>query len=312
LEKTNLGVSDEGHIAGGDTRIFAVRVGEEDIEEIAHVIPPARPRGRALPLREASSIKEAVLARPSFFEHFDSVVVDWRYLRERDKEELKRESRWISRQGLKLFIDLSSGINLYPDLLLLDGAKQDYAATLAAVEELMEKMQIFPVHDLIFSLHRYPEGGHFTKEQSWQSFERTVRQLCERARRQDVTVYLRLSVGKPPEDLKQAVEFIGRVSAPNLRLAPSTAFLLAKGTELSEATKLLEGRVGVWLVDTPQRDIAGRVWNGYAPIREYQDRQSLAKILAIAPESMVVLDAVYKNHDEEYLDAKTLQEILRS
>ncbi len=109
LEKTPLGVSDEGHIAGGDMRIFAVRVREENIEEIAHVVPPARPRGRALPLRGARSIKEEVLARPSFFEHFDSVVVDWRYLREREKEELERESGWIGLQGLKLLIDLTSG-----------------------------------------------------------------------------------------------------------------------------------------------------------------------------------------------------------
>ena len=59
-----------------------------------------------------------------------------------------------------------------------------------------------------------------------------------------MTVYLRLSVGKPPEDLTQAVEFVGRVGAPNLRLAPSTAFLLAKRTELSEATRLLEAEWG--------------------------------------------------------------------
>ena len=68
--------------------------------------------------------------------------------------------------------------------------------------------------------------------------------------------------------------------------------------------------MGLWLVNTPRTDIAGRVWNGNAPIRGYQDRQSLAKILAIAPEVPLVLDVAYKNHDEEYLDAKTLQEIL--
>jgi hypothetical protein len=37
-------------------------------------------------------------------------------------------------------------------------------------------------------------------------------------------------------------------------------------------------------VNTPQTDIAGRVWNGNGPLRGYQDSQSLAKILAVAPE----------------------------
>jgi hypothetical protein len=309
LEKTNLGASDEGHIAGGDIRIFAVRVKEENVEEIAQVAPPARPRGRALPLRGARSIKEEVLARPSFFAHFDSVVVDWRYLRQREKDALERESGWIGLQGLRLLVDLTSGINLFPDLRLLDNIRQDYSASLAALEEVMGKMEIFPAHDLILSLHRYPENN-FSEEQSWQSFETTLRQVCERARRREVRVNLRLSVGKPPEDLKKAVEFVGRVGAVNLRLAPSTAFLLAKKVDLQEATNLLKGQVGLWLVDTPQIDIAGRVWNGNGPIRGYQDSQSLAKILAIAPEAPLVFDVLYKNHDEEYLDAKSLQEIL--
>jgi hypothetical protein len=309
MERTPLGVSDEGHIAGGDMRIFAVRVREEDIEEIAHVVPPARPQGRALALREARSIKEEVLARPSFFEHFDSVVVDWRYLRERQKEELQRESGWIGLQGLKLLIDLSSGINLFPDLRLVDNLREDYLASLAAIEEVMGKMEIFRAQDLILSLHRYPENN-FTEEQTWQSFETTLRQLCERARRREVTVHLRLSVGKPPEDLKKAVEFVGRVGAGNLRLAPSTAFLLAKKTDLQEGTRMLKEKVGLWLVNTPQMDVVGRVWNANAPTWGYQRSQSLAKILAIAPEAPLVLDVVYKNHDEEYLDAKSLQEIL--
>jgi len=309
IEKTNLGVSDEGSIAGGDIRIFAVRVKEENVEEIAHVAPRARPRGRALPLPGARSIKEEVLARPSFFEHFDSVVVDWRYLRGREKDELERESGWIGRQGLKLLIDLTSGINLFPDLRLLDNIRQDYSASLAAIEDVMGKMEIFPAHDLILALHRYRENN-FTDEQAWQSFERTLRQLCERARRREVTVHLRLRVSTPPENLKKAAEFVRRVGASNLRLAPSTAFLLAKKVDLEEATRLLGGQVGLWLVDTPQIDIAGQVWNGNGSIRGYQDSQSLAKILAIAPEAPLVFDVLYKNHDEEYLDAKSLQQIL--
>jgi hypothetical protein len=309
LEKTNLGVSDEGRIAGGDIRIFAVRVKEENVEEIAHVAPPAPPRGRALPLRGARSIKEEVLARPSFFAHFDSVVIDWQYLQRREKDVLERESGWIGLQGLKLVVDLTSGLNLFPDLRLLDNLRQDYSASAAAIEAVMGKMEIFPAHHLILSLHRHPENS-FSEGQSWQSFEITLRQLCERARRREVTVHLRLGVSKPPKDLKKAAEFVSRVGVPNLRLAPSTAFLLEEKVDRKEAAALLKGQVGLWLVNTPQADIAGRVWNANGPIRGYQDSQSLAKILAIAPEAPVVFDALYKNHDEEYLDAKCLQEIL--
>ena len=309
LEKTKLGASNEENIAGGDVRIFSARVREENVDEIPHVVPPARPRGRALPLRGVPSIKEAVLARPSFFEHFDSVVVDWRYLREREQEELQRESRWIRLQGLKLLIDLSSGINLFPDLRLVDNLRRDYMASLAAIEDVMGKMEVFSAQDLILCLHRYPENN-FSEQDSWQSLATTLRQLCERASRRKVTVYLRLSMGKALQNLKAAVDFVTGVGAMNLHLAPSTSFLLAGKTGLQEGKRLLQGQVGLWLVDTPQTDLAGQVWNGNAPIRGYPDSQSLAEILAIAPGAPIVFDALYKDHDEEYLDAKSLQKLL--
>ncbi len=309
LENALLGASDQGNIAGGDVRIFAVRVREENVVEISHMAPPARPKGRALPLRDARSIEEEVLARPTFFEHFDSAVDDWRYLREREKEELEREGRWIGLQGLKLFIDLTSGINLYLDLRLVDNLREDYLASLAAIDDVIGKMEILRAHDLILSLHRYPENN-FTRVQTWQSFETTLRRLCEGARRRKVAAHLRLSLGKPPEDLKKAVEFVERVGAPNLRLAPSTTFLLAKKTDLPEATSLLKDKVGLWLLDSSQSDIVERMWNENGLVRGCRDKKSLAKLLAIAPEAPLVLDVVYKNHDDEYLDVKFLQEML--
>ena len=49
--------------------------------------------GRLLPLRRATSIKEEILARPTFFEHFDGVCVDWSYLHEREKAALPKGTR---------------------------------------------------------------------------------------------------------------------------------------------------------------------------------------------------------------------------
>lgn len=309
LEYADLGVSGKNTIAGGDMRIFTVKVREENVEEIAHVAPPARPQGRAIVLREVRSIKEEVLARPSFFHHFDSAAVDWRYLHQRDKKRLQHENEWIQLQKLKLSIDLTSGINLYPCLRLLDNIKADYLSSLAVIEDVMEKMEILQSHDLILSLHRYPENN-FTYAQCWQSFTTTLRQIYERVKDRQLMVDLRLSLNKPPEDLSKAAEFIEQVGAPNLRLAPSTSFLLVKKTSPSEARKLLEGKVGLWLVDTPRFDDVGRVWNGHTPIRGYKERQSLANILGVDPEAPFVLDVVYNNYDGEYLDAKLLREIL--
>jgi hypothetical protein len=80
---------------------------------------------------------------------------------------------------------------------------------------------------------------------------------------------------------------------------------------VAEFTDQLKDKVGLWMVSAPRLDVAERVWDVNAPIRECGDRRALAQILALAPEAPVVLDSVYKNIDEEYLDVKFLQEALQ-
>ena len=79
-------------------RIFEVRLKTEVVAEIPHVVPLPRPRNRILPLRKIASIKEEILARAAFFEHFDGIVVDWRYLHDRRLETVQQEAGWIARQ----------------------------------------------------------------------------------------------------------------------------------------------------------------------------------------------------------------------
>ena len=120
--------------------MFAVKVQETGVEEIAHQAPPPRPRGRLLPLRHATSIKEEILARPTFFEHFDGVCVDWSYLHEREKAALQKEHGWLKRQGVRIVVDLSSGIDLYPTLRLMDNVHEDYTDSMAAIQDVLGKM----------------------------------------------------------------------------------------------------------------------------------------------------------------------------
>ena len=310
FENTDIGTSDARNIAGGDIRIFSVRIHEENIEPIPHISPPPRPRGRALFLRGIKSIKEEILSRPTFFEHFDRVVVDWKYIRQQEKNVLQKQAGWISRQKLGVIVDLTSGINLYPDLRLVNNIEEEYLASISAIEDVMEKMGIIGAHDLILSLHRFPENN-FTVEQSWKSFETTLRELCRKAEARGITVHLRMCPGKPPRNVKKAIQFIARVGAKNLHLAPSIGMLLAGKTNPEDIAHLLKGKVGLWLASAPDFDIAGRLWNTNAPIAEYKQKNVLADIISIAPDALLVLDGAHKNQDEEYLDVCALETVLR-
>lgn len=305
LEKIDLGTSGEGTIAGGDIRIFSVRVREEHVEEIPHVSPPPRPRRRYLTLRNIGMIKEEILARPTFFECFNGVVVDWRYFTQREMDQVQKEAGWIARQKLRIIVDLSSGINLFPDLRLVDNVKPDYRASMDTIKEVMTKSRMLEVRNIILSLHRFPENN-FTKEQTWRSFRLTLRRLCEEAGSLGMILHLRMRSGTPPADLKEAIGFLDTVSASNFHLAPSTALLFAGRTDLTEMTAPLKEKVGLWLISAPKMDVAGVLFNANAPVAKYKDRKDLGKILDIAPHAPEVLDAIYRTKAEEYLDSRVL------
>ena len=307
FEQAGIGVGDEGAIAGGDIRIFSVRVQEESVQEIPHSAPPARARGRVLPLRGQRSLKEQILMRPTFFEHFDGAAVDWRYLHDRDMAALKREAGWLERQGLRLWVDFTSGVNLYPGLRLVDNDAGPYAKSMAAIEDVLNKMQAWGAHDAVLSLHRVPENN-ITREETWQSFEETLRTLSAQAAALDIHLYLRDST-KDGMGLEERLQRIEGVAAPNLTLAASTALLLDRKVTPRQARSLLEGRVGLWLLSAPSYDIAGRLWNSNSPIAGKGVDGTLAQLLAIAPGVPILLDSVYSDRDSEYLDARALAQL---
>jgi hypothetical protein len=304
---TSLGRNTDDMIRGGDIRIFAVRVTESNVEVIPHRPPPRQPHGRILPLRGIRSAKEQILARPTFFEHFDGAVLDWHYLHDQEKATLLQEAGWIERQGLRMFVDASSGLNLYPTLRLVDNLEADYRRSVAALADVMAKMQILGARDLILSLHRHPENN-FTNEQTQESFEKTLRALAAEAGARGITLHLRMTLGKPPWTLRDAETLIEKVGAGNLRLAASMALLL-RAEKSPETIRILKTRLGLWLLAAPQVDLAGKLWDVHAPLHRSDQCARVAEWLALVPDAPIVFDAVLSDQDEEYLDAVALQRL---
>ena len=303
VDASQLGHGSDSRIAGGDVRIFVVTVQERGVEEIAHVPPPPRHRS-ILPLRKGTSIKEEILSRSTFFEHFDGVCVDWRYLHEREKAALQAEAGWLKHQRVRLVVDLSSGVDLYPPLRLLDNVPADYQASMTAISNVLAKMEILGARDLILPLHRPPENN-FTEEQTRTSFTATLKTLASEAAVRGVTLHLRIAPGKPPRSLSGGLTWLDRVGANNVKLAASTA-LLANNLPSPETAARLKDTLGLWLVSGSRKEVAGTTWDVHAPIHGVLRSGALAQCLALAPNAPMLLDAQYADADEEYLDAIAL------
>lgn len=307
FEKTEVGVSNEGVVAGGDVRVFRVAVREEGVEEIPHRAPPSRPRGSILPLAGGRTIREEILARPSFFEHFDSVAVDWRYLYDRDHRALKEEAAWIQRQGLRFYVDLTSGINLYPDLRLINNDPEAYAESMAVIDDLLAKMESAGAHDLLLTPNRQPENS-FTREQTVNSLVDTLREVCARAAARSITVYLRVS-NKFHAGLNENAQWVERVGAPNFFLAPSLALVLHQQADPASLPEAARQRIGLWLLSAPACEPEGVLWTANAPACGLTDRETVQRWLSVAPAKPVWLDAPYADPGQEYADSQFLREV---
>ena len=252
INAKELGTNTATTIAGGAIRIFSVRVKEAGVISIPNVKPAARPKNIILAMRDIRNIQEAILQRPTFFQHFGGVMISWRYLRGLDKRELVRQDGWIRRQGLRVFVDLSSGVNLFPNLRLLDNLHQAYKESMRTIQDIVAKMPLVGSHRLILTLHELPENNYTG---GWDGFVPALQHICAEARRRAISVYLRVQPHKTPRKWRTLVSLITRVGASNLSLAAPLS-LMHKGST---------GRIGIWLA-TSSSQLRGIIPRPHAPV----------------------------------------------
>ena len=287
------GVSDATTIAGGDVRLFSVSVEETGVRLLDPVRPPERPKNRILRLpHDAASIKEEILRRPTFFQHFDGVKVDWTYLRRRDPAEVCRERGWLDRQKVRVVVDFSTGLNFYPDLTLLDTLAFRYEESVAAIDDVLDKMRALGAADAIISLHRKPEN-HCDDARADDCFLAGVRDLARRAAERGVTLYLARHPHKWYAGKGKMRAFIDEVGAANLRVAVSASH----GDALSADAVRDAGAV---LLSAAATDLFGQDYDAHLPVAG--SGLDLAALRAVPEDALMVLDAEYPDWSTVWRD----------
>ena len=306
---SNTGKNTGKTIAGGDIRIFSIKLEENNVENMLFVQPVPNPVNRGLTLRNITSIKEEILLRPTFFQHFDRIIIDWKYLNEKEKSILAEESGWIKRQGLKLIVDFSSGINLFPDLRLINNDSLEYERSIHTIKSVIDKIDVLGVSDLILTTHRQTENN-FTSEQFNKSLQSVIKEICQYSMKYNINVNLRMNSGRDIDNLEQISALVALANEPNLYISPSSALLLKDPERLDKEISLLKSlKFRIFLIGAPEKDIFGTLWNINKPIINFTDKQTLTKLLRLDKECAYFLDGMYSDTDEEYLDIKTLEDL---
>ncbi len=309
--KLNVGVNSDATIAGGAVRIFAVELKDEKIESLEKTVWREPPKDRFLAIRTSKEIqtplKEFILARPTFFQHWDGLVVDRAYFEARSIEQLEKEAGWLKRQKLRIVVDLTSGINLYPDLRLIHNDAEAYERSINSIRSTIEKASILGAESVLLRTHRAPENN-YSNDAVHKDVVGVLREICAFAAKCNVGVQLKVGTragwGAPGATLDSAVELLDQIGADNLTLAPTLCVLsdAAKNADLwvKVQPKLGQILVAGWLNDENN----GSVWTDSAKLTELDDEQFQAAVKATPENASIIFYAVYEDADEEYNDVK--------
>ena len=279
FEKTDLGTHTETTIAGADVRIFEVRLEEEEIETISDLPIPSAPKGRFLELRNPVLAKEEILARPTFWEHYDGITLDWRYVNVRTEDELTAESGWFRRRGVRIAVDFSSGINLFPDLRLLNNDFEEYYRSISTMASVISKSALLGAESILLSTHRTPDNNS-SAEKNYRDSVITLRELAGLTAEKGMTPYLRVDLNQPLDDLEIGKNYLAEIGREELKLAPRLS-LLAENPEITEKVIADIGMVLVSgeLYDEPN----DRIWSTEARIEEGENGDVMRRFLEEHP-----------------------------
>lgn len=292
-------------IAGGNSRIFHIQLKEADVTVLPQIAPIPNQTGRALVLRNTLNIKEEILSRPTFFAHYDRVVLDWRYLHNKEKEALKAEAGWLGRQKLNISVDLTSGLNLYPDLRIVNNDSLIYQKSMAVMKSVIDKMTLLGADELIIASQRSIENN-FTPEQFDLSLRESLRELSDYAAKANICLVLRQAVARTPDTIEGLQKLVQDVDRPNFTLAPALSLLLNNEHLDEDLSRLKQMNIRHLLISSTEKDIHNQLWNTNAPLYKSEQKDAIRKILNAFPGAQYIMDGLYASFDEEYLDMKEI------
>lgn len=263
-ENTDTGKSTTTTIAGGDTRLFAVKA-NLPITKLDKIQPKSRPRKISLHLRHIElSIRREILTRPTFFEHYDSVVIDYSYLITKDVEFLNTERVWLRTQGVKVYVDASPSINLFPGLRLTNDAPDWYNDTITAITVLLSKMNALGCQNLVISLHVFP--GDQTRDATSRQFNVTLHYINDRAKLLNITVHL-LDTPKNQYELMPMSRWLDDYGLSSVKFVLCLSRLIEYGYNYKH-DEIITSRTSMLYINAPGWDLFGN---------KYTDNQLIHK-----------------------------------
>ncbi len=296
-------------ISGGDIRVFRIKVSNDKTVAIPEVSTPEPVHDCMLSIRGTENLEDQLLARPTFFQNYDGIKLDYQYMATRSSHQIERESKWVQMQKLRTIVDLSSGMNFYPDLTLINDYPPHYDRSRKIIDDVVRKMGILGSEGLILSLHRLQENRSNDTRAAGQ-FVIELKKICDIAG--SATVYLQHHPHRNPnftpwqsgtDAIESMLKMVDLVDRRNFKLAINFGHLNLNVDEPAKLVEMMGDRLGLILLSSNSVDTFGQIYDTHSPISEAGCDLDWIKDIQVP----VILDAVYTDFNEEYEDLSLLK-----
>jgi len=311
FEDAQVGTHTDSVMAGADVRVFEVKVEETNVEEIPYVAPEPRAKNSFLRLAGLTMLKEQLLARPTFFQHYDGVLLDWHYFHARSMEQIEEEVGWVKRSDVRVAVDFSSGLNLYPDLRLTKNDVKLYEKSMNAIQDVIEKASRFGAENVVIRGHINP--GAYPAELCGKDFQESFAQIADWAKERGMTVTFRVGNWEnPPRSLQEYVELRGKMNRENVQYGVTLS--AAKSQMDVQLVKNLNcAEPGVIFICGRVMDPNNANGNGFqvslgsAPLADAAPEPEILKRLKDRHKDAIwIYDVNYADQNAEYNDLKIM------
>jgi len=201
-------------------------------------------------------------------------------------------------------VDFTSGLNVFPDLRIVDNTPAAYQKSMAAIYDTMNKMPFLNSKDMIMCLHEEVPGSD--DYDYWASLNITFTKISREATSLGLSIHIRDTL-KSPRNLNDTYYWFRGLNVNNIFMAPTTAHLI-DDEYLPQQISFIIMRSKILLLNAPTYDLLNRLYSENAPLTALTtnggDLTSQYISMAQKYGLWMVYDGIYKNLDDEYLDVK--------
>ena len=309
LSNAKIGNSSSNVLAGYDMKIIEIKIENGHLTERKLNYEEYTTHNIYLPLRNFANLKTEILKRPNLKNNFEGILVDSRFIKNIEAEECTKLNSFIKGENLKVIVDLSNEIDLYPNVRFINSVSEQYIKSQRQMMKLLYKSHEIGATDVIIRLHSWLEGN-FTKEQQEKEFGIFLQFLCNIAKKLDITMHIRPNwPGYRVIDFIDIAKIVKKVDSPRLKLAISNTSCKVDKSAISVLKKIEDKYIGLLLVASSKANDGGQI----VSVTEKINENTNINIIKKYKEKLklpIILDGYYENKSEEISEKIKLMKML--